>query len=105
MSDDNSDFSSLEGLRGFVERTICEQKHLLLGACQLHEKVLVRNGEPCGLHFTLSGPRAVQFSAIWDAARDTILFYDCNGDRFHRSDLTASAGLREELAGLGRMSE
>ena len=91
MANDISDLSSLEDLRSFVQRTICDREQLLLGAFELHEKLLVRQGEPCGLHFTLNGPRAVQFSAIWDADRHTILFYDCNGDRFHQSDLAASA--------------
>ncbi len=75
--------STLDDLRAFVEETICEQKHLLLGAFQFHEKILVRNGRPCSMHFFLSGPRAVQFSAIWDVARKSLFFYDCNGERFH----------------------
>ena len=54
--------------------------------------------EPCGLHFTLSGPRAVQCSAIWDAIRHTILFYDCTGERFHRIDLSKPSQLHFELA-------
>ncbi len=105
MAHGGSEFSSLEDLRSFVERTICDRQQLLLGAFQFHTKVLVRHGQPCGLHFTLSGPRAVQYSAIWDAVRQTILFYDCNGERFHRCDLTVTAGLREELAGLAGVSE
>ena len=75
--------STLDDLRAFVQETICEQKHLLLGAFQFHEKILVRHGRPCSMHFFLSGPRAVQFSAIWDVARKTLFFYDCNGERFH----------------------
>jgi hypothetical protein len=105
MTNGITDMSSLEDLRGFVQRTICDHKQLLLGAFKFHEKILVQNGKPCGLHFSLNGPRAVQFSAIWDAARHTILFYDCNGERFHRSDLVAVAGLREELAGLTQINE
>jgi hypothetical protein len=105
MNNRISDLSSLDDLRVFVQRTICDRRQLLLGAFQLHEEILVRQGEPCGLHFTLSGPRAVQFAAIWDATRHAILFYDCNGDRFHRSDLTGSAEISEELASLVRPSE
>jgi len=105
MTNGISDISSLEDLRGFVEQTICDHKQLLLGAFQFHETILVKKGKPCGLQFTLYGPRAVQFSAIWVAAHRTILFYDCNGGRFHRSDLDANAGIKEELDRLAQMSE
>ena len=105
MNNRISDLSSLDDLRVFVQRTICDQRQLLHGAFRFREKILVRQGEPCGLHFILSGPRAVQFAAIWDATRHAVLFYDCNGDRFHRSDLTGSAEISEELAGLARPNE
>ncbi len=101
----NSEISSLQDLRGLVERTICDRQQLLPGAFQIHEQLLVRHGQPCGLHFTLHGPRAVRYSAIWDATRYTILFYDCTGERFQRCVLTASAELREEIAGLTGVSE
>jgi hypothetical protein len=104
MDNGISEISTLEDLRGFVKQTICDHKQLLPGAFRFRERILVRHEKPCGLHFTLSGPRAVQFSAIWDAARRTMLFYDCNGERFHRNDLTISAGLEEELAGLAGMN-
>jgi hypothetical protein len=98
-------FSTLEDLRSFVQQAICDRQQLLLGAFQVHEQILLRHCKPCGLHFTLRGPRSVKFSAIWDAAGGTILFYDCNGDRFYQSDLPVSSGLREELAGLAKSSK
>ena len=104
MTNGTSELSTLVELRDFVEQTICDQQQLLRGAFPLHEKLLVRNGEPCGLHFTLNGLRAVQFSAIWDATRHTVLFYDCSGERFHRSELTVAAELQAELAGLAQMA-
>jgi hypothetical protein len=95
-----SEISTLNDLRGFVKQTICDRNQLLLGECRVNEKILVRYGKPCGLYFTVCGPRTVQFSAIWDADRSTILFYGCNGDRFQPTDLTVSARLQEELASL-----
>lgn len=68
------------------------------GAFQFDEEVLKRHGQPCGLHFSLSGPRSVRFSAIWDAIRHTILFYDCTGERFQRTDLPRPSSLHFELA-------
>ena len=105
MDDGISEISTLDDLRDFVKQTICDRIQLLPGAFRFVERILVRQDKPCGLHFTLYGPRAVQFSAIWDAARRRVLFYDCNGERFHRSDLAGSAGLQEERVGFARMNE
>lgn len=93
-----SGISTLDDLRDFVERTVCEQKQLMIGAFQFDERILERHGKPCGLHFTLYGPRSVQLSAIWDAIRHTVLFYDCTGERFHRTDLSKPSNLHFELA-------
>ena len=100
MDTNVAEISTLEELRNFVHETICDRQQLLSEAFPLHVRVLTRNGRPCGQHFLLFGPRAVQFSAIWNANGGTILFYDCNGDRFHRCDLLASRRLQEELAGI-----
>jgi hypothetical protein len=81
---------------------ICDREHLVVGAFEFSEQVLERHGRPCGLHFRLSGPRCVQFSAIWDAIRHTILFYDCTGERFCRTDLTKPSQLHFELADIYR---
>lgn len=100
MENGISEISTLNNLRAFVKQTICERNQLQLAGCQVHEKILVRYGKPCGIYFTVCGPRTVQFSAIWDADRSTIFFYGCDGDRFHPSDVTISERLHEELASL-----
>jgi hypothetical protein len=92
--------STLDDLRNLIERTICDRQQLLPGAFQLREKTLARNGVACGLYFTLQGLRSVKFSAIWDAAEGTVLFYDCQGERFHRIALPSCGPLQDELAGL-----
>ena len=102
MADETFEIATLEDLRTFVQRTICDRQQLLEGTVQVSEKVLLRQGKPCGMQFSLNGPRAVQFSAIWETDRHTILFYDCNGVRFHRCELTTTAALQEELAALAR---
>jgi hypothetical protein len=105
MVNDVAEVSTLHGLRGLVQATICDRHQLLLGAFRFNERLLMRRGEACGLHFTLYGPRAVLFTAIWDVAGRTILFYDCDGNRFHRSDLKVSGRLQAELATLTALSE
>lgn len=100
MTNSNSDIATLDDLRFFVEQSMCEREHLIPGAFRVDEQLLERHGKPCGLHFTLNGPRCVQFSAIWDAIRHTILFYDCAGERFHRTDLTRPSQMHFELASI-----
>ena len=89
--------ATLDDLRGFVQQVICERERLMPGAFQFDERILERHGKPCGLHFTLYGPRSVQLSAIWDAIRHTVLFYDCTGERFRRTDLSKPSNLHFEL--------
>lgn len=96
---------SLTELRCYVQQAVCERGELLPGAFQFDEQVLRRHGAPCGLHFTLSGPRSVCYSAIWDAMWGTILFYDCTGERFHRANLADGARLLRELTLLAGRSE
>lgn len=100
MTDGISELFSLEELRGFVERKICDEAQFLPGAFEFNEQVLKRHSRPCGLHFSLSGPRAVLYSAIWDAACNTILFYGCKGERFERIELAECSQLQDELADL-----
>lgn len=98
MSKALSELATLDDLRNFVEETICRLQLLLRGSFQFSQRTLVRQGQPCGLHFTLQGPRSVQYSAIWDVKRHTVLFYDSTGERFHRCELAVNARLHAALA-------
>ena len=57
------------------------------------ERILLRSGAPCGIYFCLHGPRSVKFTAIWETDRNTILFYNSNGERFHKTQLTRAPNL------------
>jgi hypothetical protein len=72
-------------LREFVHATLCKIFQLQLGAFPMIEKVLIRSGRPCGIYFCLHGPRAVRFTAIWETARNQILFYGPSGERILKS--------------------
>ena len=80
---------SLDDLRGFVHRVLCDHNQLEVGAFPLTERILTRGENPCGIYFCLHGPRAVKFSAIWETQRNTILFYGATGERFHRLRLAS----------------
>jgi len=83
-------FRTLADLRQYVWRILCEPDQLELHAFPLVERMLVRNSEPCGMYFCLHGPRAVRFSAIWDAVRNVVIFYNAAGERFHLTRLMES---------------
>lgn len=78
---------NLEQLRQYVQLTLCEHEQLEPGAFPLTERVLVRGGRPCAIFYCLHGPRAVKFSAIWETDANTVLFYGCDGQRFHKARL------------------
>jgi hypothetical protein len=89
---------TLNELKAYVIKTLCEYEQLELGAFPVSERILIRAGKPCGIHFCLHGPRAVQVSAIWETDRNTILFYNSSGERFQKSQLTVAPQLELILA-------
>jgi len=88
----------LNGLREYVYETICRHEQLELGAFQMTERILLRGGRPCGVHFCLHGPRSVKVTAIWETIRNTILFYGSTGERFHKTQLTEAPHLASVAA-------
>jgi hypothetical protein len=84
--------SDLGELRHFVQQQLCDRNQLEVGAFQFTERVLEKRGVPCGICFCLHGPRSVKLMAIWETTRNTILFYDCNGERVHRVQLARGLG-------------
>jgi hypothetical protein len=85
-------------LREYVNATICEFYQLQLGAFRMTERMLVRGGKPCGIHFCLHGPRATRFSAIWETDGNQILFYGSGGERFQRTQLVEAPELEHAAA-------
>ena len=79
--------SDLSGLRDFVQQQLCERNELEIGAFQFTEHVLEKRSLPCGICFCLHGPRSVKLMAIWETSRNTIMFYDSNGERVQRVQL------------------
>ncbi len=80
-------------LREYVNTTICGHYQLKAGAFRMTERILLRNGKPCGMYFCLHGPRATKFIAIWETDRNQILFYGSCGERFLKIQLHESARL------------
>ncbi|MBN2023223.1 MAG: hypothetical protein JW809_10580 [Pirellulales bacterium] len=91
-------FHDLQDLRDFVHETFCNRYQLQFGAFRMTERVLLRGGKPCGVHFCLHGPRAARFTAIWETDRNQVLFYGSAGERFLKTQLVEAPNLERKAA-------
>ena len=89
---------NVHDLREYVNLILCNHYQLQIGAFQLTERILVRGGKPCGIHFCLHGPRMTKFSAIWETDRNRILFYGSGGERFQKTQLVEAPCLENVAA-------
>lgn len=71
----------IETVREFIREELCEKNQLEKDAFQMTERLLVRQGKPCGLFFCIYGPRSVRLTAVWDLQRQAVFFYDSLGRR------------------------
>jgi len=79
--------STIDELRTFVHLTLCAKESLVENQFQLQERDLTKLGKPCGLQFSIFGPRQVRLSAVWASDRNVIYFYDTRGTRFMKVQL------------------
>lgn len=77
-------------LRLYV-RTVLAGRADLDVATPLVQRLLRRQGEPCGVEYTLLAGKSVRLSAIWDAVRGQVYFYDQNLERFQVSRVQGPA--------------
>lgn len=89
-------FQTLEDLRDYVNETLCQIDQLEPDAFPITQRLLVRRQAPCGVSFCLHGPRAVKFTAIWDAHENSILFYGPNGERVQKTSIVAGPSLEPD---------
>ncbi|TWT99255.1 hypothetical protein Pla108_01900 [Botrimarina colliarenosi] len=69
----------------FARQTLAAKGRLYGDAAQLQCVPIRRDGELCGLHFALRGPREVLLTAVWDASTGALWCYDSRGERFLRT--------------------
>ncbi len=84
---------SLDELRQYVLATLVDRYDLQPDAFRISERVISRRGRPCGLHFSVRGPRATRFTAIWETDRNCVLFYGSDGERFQKTQLIEAPSL------------
>lgn len=93
MSTEQRRLDDLSAIRRYVNETLCEKDQLEASFFPLSERVLVRDGAPCGVYFCLHGPRSLCLTAIWETDSNTILFYSSRGERFRKTQLIAPPGI------------
>lgn len=81
MSDDLLHDDSIRSVREFVREELCEKNQLEKDAFQMTERLVIRQGQPCGLFFCIYGPRSIRLTAVWDLQRRAVFFYDSLGRR------------------------
>ncbi|MBW3538870.1 MAG: hypothetical protein KY476_01235 [Planctomycetes bacterium] len=82
-----NDVRTLDDLRSYVHRRLCEKENLLPDQFRMTEMQLTRRGRECGLQFSLQGPRSVRLGAIWAADHNLLYFYDAQGVRYAKERL------------------
>ncbi|MBH56047.1 MAG: hypothetical protein CMJ82_02535 [Planctomycetaceae bacterium] len=68
-------------LRDLVHQTLCDIGQLESSQFPLTERPLTQGGNPCGVLFSVNGPRQVRLTAVWDAMKNTLFVYDSTGSR------------------------
>jgi hypothetical protein len=89
MPTDSQRLDDLTAIRRYVNQTLCDKDRLEADQFPLYERVLKRDGEPCGVYFYLYGPRSLCLTAIWETDGNTIMFYGSRGERFGKTQLIA----------------
>jgi hypothetical protein len=95
MPTETQRLDDLNSLRRYITETLCEKDQLETNSFPLVERVLIRGGAPCGVHFCLYGPRSLYLAAIWETDSNTILFYGSRGERFRKTKLVAAPPIEE----------
>ncbi len=78
------DVRTLDELRRFIHRTLCQKENLLDDQYRTSEFRLICGERICGLEFCLRGPRSVRLAAVWVADQNVIYLYDARGQRYSK---------------------
>ena len=70
-----------EHLREVIHQTLCDIGQLESSQFPLNERPLTRGGDPCGVLFSVNGPRQITLTAVWDTMKNKLFLYDSSGSR------------------------
>ena len=62
-------------LRDLVHQMLCDIGQLESSQFPLCERPLTRGGNPCGVLFSVNGPREVKLTAVWDCLKNKLFVY------------------------------
>lgn len=82
MQDSVDNVHTLDDLREYIHRTLCEKENLLAEQFTMTEMQLTRGERACGMQFAIHGPRSVRLGAIWASDHNLVYFYDAGGVRY-----------------------
>jgi hypothetical protein len=88
MTSPEQTLTTLGDLRDFIHAELCRRENLVPEQFEMNEIELTRCGRPCGLQFSIQGPRQVRLSAVWAADRNMVYFYDAGGARYRKLQLS-----------------
>jgi hypothetical protein len=69
MNDCTANVDTIEALRSYIAKTLASFESLDASQWQLRQQVLYRSGKPCGMHFSLQGPRMASIDRVQSAGR------------------------------------
>lgn len=72
-------------LRQLVAGALADLGQLEFEAFPMTERVVVKQGEACGVYYCLHGPRNVKLTAICDFQKRTVIYYGSDGQRAKQS--------------------
>ena len=87
MTPSEQTVTTLDDLRVYIHAELCRRENLVPEQFQMNEIELTRRGRPCGLQFSIQGPRQVRLSAVWASDRNMVYFYDASGARYRKLQL------------------
>lgn len=82
--DDLCDCRTPAELKERIHKVLCAKENLLPERFELTETPLERGGRPCGIQYSLHGPRSLRLEAIWSAEQNAVYLYDARGERFDK---------------------
>ncbi len=87
MRDTIDEIRTLDELRAYVHRALCEKENLIPEQFGMSEMLLTKRGRRCGMQFLLQGPRSVRLGAIFASDLNLVYLYDAQGVRYQKLTL------------------
>ena len=85
--------ANLTDLKEFVFASLCSENDLICGEFPTMSAPIYRAGALCGIMFCVSGPRATEFTAVWENDKNRVFYYGPTGERTRTVNLSGRVAL------------